>query len=108
MEPELIATIEDFHTEYINEPVDIYKSYYMSEPVVALMVCAQGTHEVLAKVTVNLSGYGTFPAEGNVFIKDYEENEGIRQALEDAEVLGPPLSHHPTGFAVVTEHKLLL
>ena len=48
------------------------------------------------------------PDDGNVFIKDYSENEGVLNCLIDQGVVSKPLREHQAGFAIVHECKLLV
>lgn len=60
--------------------------------------------EPLATATVALD---VLPDEGNVFIKDWSENEGILSSLQEAGVVGPVIRSIPTGFVQAYEVKLL-
>jgi hypothetical protein len=60
--------------------------------------------EPLATATVALDA---LPEEGNVFIKDWSENEGVLAALQDAGVVGPVIRSIPTGFVQAYEVKVL-
>lgn len=45
-------------------------------------------------LSVNLSAYLPAPPEGHIYVKDYAENEGLPDALEEAgigEIVGDPL-----------------
>lgn len=44
----------------------------------------EGEEEPLTPLSVNLSGYGEFPEDGCVFLKDYMEWEGLTDALVEA------------------------
>jgi len=61
--------------------------------------------ETLAVATVALD---ILPDEGNVFIKNWSENEGILESLQDAGVVGPVIRELPTGFVKAQEVKLLV
>ncbi len=59
----------------------------------------------IATATVNLPDLPLPP--DHVFIKSWSENEGIREALQVAGIIGPTLRKIPTGFVLATVHKLL-
>lgn len=63
--------------------------------------------ERLCVATTNLEGYGKYPEEGNVFIKDWSENEGVLDALVKAEIISKPVREVPAGFATAYECTLL-
>lgn len=55
-------------------------------------------------VSVNVD---RLPAKGAIFIKDWSENEGIREALEKANLISAPIGHVTTGFVEATEHMMI-
>lgn len=61
--------------------------------------------EIYTVATVNLPAVSL--EQDEVLIKDYSENEGVREALEKGNVIGPALASYRTGFAEVTKHKLI-
>lgn len=75
---------------------------------IAMLLDESETGERLFTATVCLASYGEKPSEGNVFIKDYSENEGVLKALQEASVVGPVVRSVPAGFATVYECKLLV
>lgn len=101
-------------SKYIEDTHDaqVRVASYANAGVVALQLFAGDKAkdaipgELLATATVNLPGQR--PAEGNVFIKDWSENEGLRQSLEDNGIIGPVIRTLPTEFAEATEHALLI
>lgn len=88
--------------KYVNEEVIIRKASY-SNGTTALILMGE-TGERLAVATVALD---VLPGEGNVFVKNYSENEGILESLQKAGVVGPVIRDVPTGFVTVQEVKLL-
>lgn len=64
--------------------------------------------EVYGTPTVNLIDYGINPAEGNVIIKDYSENEGITKWLQDMGVVGDIVTTHTFGTFNSTAHEVPL
>ena len=67
-----------------------------------------GFADHLTTPTVSLAGYGERPAEGNVFIKDWSENEGTLAALQAAGIIGAPVREVKAGFAIAYECPLLV
>lgn len=73
------------------------------------LIGAPGTedqYEPIATATVNLPYVEC--DEDEVLIKNYSENEGMEEALIEAEIIGPRLGTRATGFVEVTKHKLLI
>ena len=60
--------------------------------------------EILAVATVALD---ILPDEGNIFIKNWSENEGILESLQGAGFVGPVIREVPTGFVRAQEVKIL-
>lgn len=52
---------------------------------------SEGYPELFAVPTINLADYRMFPAEGNVFIKNYSDGLGITTALVEAGVVSEPI-----------------
>lgn len=107
-EPQLIATLTDFKT--VHSQVDstkVWQSFYFDGHTPALVIADSPESPIECVASVSLVGQGIFPAPGHVFIKDWEENEGVRVALEAAGVIGPAVREIPSGFVTVTEHKIL-
>lgn len=75
---------------------------------IAMLLESAGTGERLCTATVCLTAYGEKPRDGNVFIKDYSENEGVLNALQKAGVVGDVIRSVPAGYATVYECKLLV
>lgn len=94
-----------FHTKYSHEDQATLRKAYYGDDTTALLVEAG---EPVATCTVSLVAYGEKPADGNVFIKDYGENEGVLQALQDEGVIGPPIREVPCGYAVAYECPLIM
>lgn len=111
MEPRLITIIPEFDITYATESdAQVWESEYVDNPVLALLITANNDAwppEKICTPTVNLSGYGLFPEEGNVFIKNYAENEGVREVLEEAGIIGTAVQTVAAGHITVTEHRLL-
>jgi hypothetical protein len=47
------------------------------------------------------------PAPGNVFIRDWSENEGILRSMIDAGLISEPVRQVPAGFTHAHECKML-
>jgi hypothetical protein len=54
---------------------------------------------VLCDATVCLSDRRIYPADGNVLIRDWGENEGVLRALQATGIIGPTVRTHPSGVA---------
>lgn len=105
MEPKLIKTL-DIDARYVHaKNAQLWLSKYATDDVTALFVTSE-QGEPLATVTVNLSAYGQFPGEGNVFVKNWSENEGILDVLVREGVLSAPLREIPSGFVSAVECSL--
>lgn len=108
MEPVALTTLPEVKTVFINETdVTVWRSAYMDNEMPALFLTdVEG--DSVAVATVNLSGYGIMPQEqGNTFIKNYGENEGILDVLVKAGVISEPVRTVPCGFAVAHECRIL-
>jgi hypothetical protein len=64
--------------------------------------------ENLFTATVCLIDYHEKPAEGNVFIKTWSENEGVYECLLQLGIIGTKIREVPAGYAVAYECPLLL
>lgn len=71
----------------------------------AIYLFDKETGELVTVATVNLEE--VLP-EGQVYIKDYSENEGMLEALVKAGVVSEPISYVPSGFVIIPVCKLLL
>lgn len=106
---EKIAYDINLRTTYLPDTnYDILKTSYMDDYGIALLISESGSQQREATATVNLAAYGEFPAEGNVFIKDYAENEGMLAALIKAGIISEPVRIVPCGFAEAYECKVLI
>lgn len=76
-----------FRSKYINETGVLIESGEYDDGSTALIL-KSALGEQLSIPTVNLNMYGEKPSEGNVFIKDYSENEGIFAELHRLGVVG--------------------
>lgn len=61
--------------------------------------------ETIARAGVYIDGQT--PADDEVIIKGWSENEGMPEALQAAGIIGPELRRVPTGRVEATVHKLL-
>ena len=49
-----------------------------------------------------------YQASDEIFIKSWSENNGVRKALIDAEIIGPVIGYVPVGWVMASRHKLLI
>lgn len=98
-----------FHVnaKYLDDDVYISLGRYQDKSI-AIRLNLALTGEPLSVPTVCLAQYGEIPAEGNVFIKDWEENEGILKGLQEAGIVGDVVREVPAGFATAYEVPFLL
>lgn len=61
----------------------------------------------LVRATVCLVGYDEAPAPGNVFIKNWSENEGVLESLQRAGIVGEVVRTVPCGYVEAHEVPLL-
>jgi len=100
--------VKGFYTKYIDDDeVEFVKARYVDGST-ALLIRDAETGEPLGRATVCLVDYHEKPSPGNVFIKDWSENEGMLQALHDVGIIGPVLRTIPTGHTQTFECKLLI
>lgn len=94
-------------TKYLNEYAILVKDQYLNG-VTALTLRDVETGEPLATATVNLPD--AIPAPGNIFVKNYSENEGMVQGLREARVIGKPIRWLDAGYVKdgVAEAELLV
>lgn len=90
-----------------NELATIQKARY-GDGSTALIINSLEDGSCICTATVSLEADGALPAEGNVFIKSYSENEGVLECLVQQGIISEPLQTMPTGFVVVYECKLLV
>ena len=82
----------------------ITKRYNNGRLAIELVEAESG--EPVTVATVNLPDASL--EEGEVFIKNWSENEGIMDTLIKANVIGPVIGIKHTGFVKATKHKLLI
>lgn len=90
-------------TKYIDEDVVIWVEKYTNGSTALTLFTPDGFPLATATVALEI-----LPEEGNVFIKDWSENDGMLRALQEAKVVGPLIRSIPTGFVQAHEVKLLL
>lgn len=69
----------------------VYQGTYADGSIALQLKDTYYDAEILGTPTVNLDQYGEKPAEGNVFIKSYSENEGMLECLVDQGVISAPV-----------------
>jgi hypothetical protein len=88
------------------EPATIRRGKYHNGETALVLDDAAGLR--LATATVCLEQYNEHPAEGNVIIKDYSENEGILACLVAQGVISEPVRSIQSGWVNFYECKLLV
>lgn len=78
------------------------KKYYNGNTVIELHTT--DTHELFAVASVNLE---TKLPKGQIYIKDYGENEGILRELMEQGIVSEPLRYEPSGFVTIPVCNLL-
>lgn len=94
-------------TKYIDDEVYFQLGRYQDNSI-AIKISLAMTGEPMGVATVCLAQYKEKPAEGNVFIKDWGENEGMLKGLQDAEIVGEVVREIPAGRATAYEVPFLL
>jgi hypothetical protein len=81
-------------TKYMDELCELHWATYPNRTIALLLKCAE-TGEPLGKATVALEEY-QYPYIWNpktdIAIKDYAENQGMVEGLEEAGIIFPPYS----------------
>lgn len=96
-------------TEFLDDQVDEVQvsRYEMGKRPIALQLLSY-MEGPLATATVNLENYGYVPAEGNVIIKDDNENEGMLAALQEAGIVGEVVRSFSYGYVTDGAHEVPL
>ena len=87
---------------------DVYRTSYPAGGATALYLTDRLDGGHVATATVNVPKANTALAIGAVLIKDYGENSGMMDALEDAGVVGNTGRRVPTGFTEAKVARMLL
>lgn len=96
-----IAVIEHEVT-FLNTVCIVKKEEYSSNGRICLDLYSKEDEDLFACATTNLF----LPLnKGEVFIKNYSENTGIREALQLANIIGPPLNFVNQDVSI---HKCLI
>jgi hypothetical protein len=93
-------------TKYLDDEVFMEFGRYHDGSIAIRLVTELG--EPASVVTVCMSDSGFKPEDGNVFIKDWSENEGMLEALQKEKIVGEKLRELPAGFSTAYECKLLI
>jgi hypothetical protein len=88
---------------YVQGEAVLKKSSYPNGSTALLLETVSG--EPLAVATVALD---ELPDEGCVFIKDWSENAGILNSLQQNGIVGPVIRNIKTGFVHASEVKVLV
>lgn len=83
----------------------LQQSEYYNNKAIHLSIFDANSGEQLCVATAN--GQGQRPDEGNVYIKNYSENEGVYEALLAAGIIGPVIRKVPAGFTHLYECEYL-
>jgi len=93
-----------------NGPIEVQLSQYLdggpNGVAIVLVTYEEGYPDLLSKVTLNMAGVGSFPAEGCVFVKDYSEGAGTVKAFVDKGWMKPTGRTVKSGWVTVPELKL--
>lgn len=87
---------------------DLYVGRYAEGMGVALQLVERATGEPWTKATVNIPEMAHALLPGQVFVKDWSENEGVMAALEQAGVARRTDRFVNTGYVRATIADLLL
>jgi hypothetical protein len=99
-------TLIRLDAKYVHEQANLRVGWYRDGSIALQATDEYG--QPLCKPTVSLVDYGEKPADGNVFIRDYAENEGMLKALQDAGIIGAAIREVPCGFATAYECPLIM
>ena len=91
-------------TKYLPENKYIIEAKHYIDGNVPAIIINDKRGQQQIKASVNL--YPEVPRKDCVFIKDWNENEGICDALMKADLIGVALKHSTTGYVVATEHAM--
>ena len=91
------------NAKYLTGEVDVRRSRYLADKSIALALFQEGMKEMTPTVCL----VGNVPPENHVWIKDWSENEGIRDELIRTGVIGPVVGQCQTGHATATLHELV-
>lgn len=75
-----------FKSKYLNDHGVVIKTSYTDGSTAIQLEGVFG--EPLITVTVNLSEYKMYPAEGNIFIRSYGPHEGMYEMLKSLGMVG--------------------
>lgn len=93
-------------TKYLDDDVYIEIARYHDNSRAVLFRTELG--EPAGVATVCLSDFGEKPADGNIFIKDWSENEGMLKGMQALGIIGEPIREINVGFVTAYECKFLL
>jgi len=82
-------------TKYTNEDVEFVFGRYADGSTAIQAFSEYG--EPIAKATVCLAAQNELPLPGNVFIKDWEENEGVLESLVSSGIVSSPIREIAVG-----------
>lgn len=97
--------VNGWNTKYSSGDTVVLRKGRYGDESTALQVFSE-IGEPLCTPTICLQGYGEKPLPGNVFIKDYSENEGVLKALQNTGIVGDVIRTVP--FFDVTAYEVPL
>ena len=95
-----------FTTKYCNDYGVVALGHYGDNSLAIRLMTVYG--QPLATPTVNLQQHGEKPADGNVFIRDYAENEGMYECLKQLGIVGESIREITFGFGKARECPFIL
>lgn len=86
--------------------LDLAKFAYNNNVPALLLYDDEG--ELYMTVSVNLPEHATKLKPNQTFIKNWSENQGILEALQEQNIIGPVLFSVPTGFVEAQAVEILV
>lgn len=101
-----MAKVFQFRSKYLNDQGVVVKTKYMDGQTAYQLLSVY--NEPLITATVNLSEYGMYPEDGNVFIPGYSQFEGLYEGVKELGIVGPAIRTIGIGFGTGVECPWLL
>lgn len=92
-------------TVYCNEKAWASISRYVHEPDQPGLTFYALDGEPLLKASICLEGVKI--EDGEILIKNWSENSGIQECLEDLKLIGPEIDFYASYYSIATKHKML-
>lgn len=107
MTPVLLTVLPELKSKYLNETdVYVWESKFMQDETLAIFLTDEAK-QPLVTASVNLRSYGYTPAEGNIFIKSYQECEGLYEGLKAAGLVSEAVRTVSFGYGEAVEVTVL-